>query len=147
MLEVARNHLAGYSDRIKFQQGDFSEYDLGMGYDLIISGLAIHHLDDRQKQKIFASIFQALKPGGIFLDRDIVLGATPILTQQYEQLWRDYISSNGEDSDRWFNNYLEQDIPTSVEKQIQWLKEVGFVDVSCHWRYLNFAIFGGRKSN
>ena len=147
MLEVARKNLVEYSDRITFQQGDFSECDLGMGYDLIISGLAIHHLEDRHKQKLFASIFQALKPEGIFLDRDIILGATPALTQQYERLWQDYITSNGEDSDRWFKNYLEQDIPASVEEQIKWLKETGFVDVSCHWRYLNFAIFGGRKPN
>ncbi|MEM9538208.1 MAG: class I SAM-dependent methyltransferase [Cyanobacteria bacterium P01_E01_bin.42] len=147
MLEVARKNLAEYSDRITFQRGDFSECDLGTGYDLIISGLAIHHLDDPQKQRLFATIFQALKPGGIFLDRDIVLGATPALTQQYEQLWRDYIASNGEDSQRWFKSYLEQDIPASSEDQIQWLKEVGFVDVSCHWRYLNFAIFGGCKPN
>ncbi|MBP0020919.1 MAG: class I SAM-dependent methyltransferase [Cyanobacteria bacterium SBLK] len=147
MLEVAQKNLAEYSDRITFQQGDFAECALGMSYDIIISGLAIHHLENPQKQKLFASIFQVLKPGGIFLNRDIVLGATPALTQQYEQLWRDYISSNGEDSDRWFNNYLEQDIPASVEEQIQWLKEVGFVDVSCHWRYLNFAIFGGCKPN
>jgi tRNA (cmo5U34)-methyltransferase len=41
--------------------------------------------------------------------------------------------------------YLEEDRPGSVEDQTQWLAEAGFEDVGCHWRYLNFAIIGGRK--
>jgi hypothetical protein len=45
-----------------------------------------------------------------------------------------------------YDEYLEEDIPSSVEEQTKWLTEAGFSEVGCHWRYLNFAIFGGMKS-
>lgn len=86
-----------------------------------------------------------MNSGGILLIRDIVLGATPALTEQYEKLWRQYIKHSGEDDAACFQNYLEEDIPSSVEEQTKWLSEAGFSEVGCHWRYLNFAIFGGVK--
>jgi hypothetical protein len=59
--------------------------------------------------------------------------------------WRDYIRSNGEDDEKWFRKYLDEDIPAKVEVQTERLRETGFIDVGCHWRYFNFAIFGGSK--
>ena len=53
--------------------------------------------------------------------------------------------SQGEDGEMWFQKYLEQDIPDSAEDQMEWLQEAGFNQVDCYWRYLNFAVFGGRK--
>ena len=85
--------------------------------------------------------------GGILLIRDIVTAATPRLTEQYEQLWRQYMKANREDDAAWFQKYLEEDIPSSVEEQTRWLSEAGFADTACHWRHLNFAIFGGVKAN
>jgi tRNA (cmo5U34)-methyltransferase len=145
MLTACKSNLLDYGERVTFKQGNFATDDLGNEYDLVVSGLALHHLNNEQKQRFYQNLFQILKPGGVFLNRDIVVGDTENLTKQYEQLWRQYIKSNGEDDQYWFNKYLEEDIPASVEKQIQWLKEAGFVDVGCHWRYLNFAIFGGYK--
>lgn len=145
MLQAAKTKLLQYQGRITFQQGNFSTDDIGQDYDLIISGLAIHHLKDIEKQKLYKRIFNALKPNGIFLTRDIVIGSTVSLTEQYHNLWRQYIRSQGEDDEKWFSKYLEEDFPSSAEDQLQWLKEAGFIDVGCHWRFINFAIWGGKK--
>jgi len=67
-----------------------------------------------------------------------LIGASSRLKQQYERLWCQYMRSQGENDQKHFAGYLRQD-------QIQWLKKAGFEDISCHWRYLNFAIFGGQK--
>jgi len=147
MLETCQRNLSAFRDRVTLQQGNFASDDIGSGYDLILSGLAIHHLDHPGKQKLFKRLFQAMNPGGIFLNRDIVISSTPTLTQQHHQLWCQYIESQGEDSNYWFTKYLAEDIPASVEDQLKWLREAGFEDVGCHWRYLNFAIFGCRKPN
>ncbi|MEG4391364.1 class I SAM-dependent methyltransferase [Microcoleus sp. BROC3] len=143
MLKTCQTNLSAFGKRLTLQQGNFAEDDFGNGYDLVVSGLAIHHLDSEGKQKLFHKLFDSLNPGGILLIRDIVTGATPRLTQQYEQLWRQYMRANGEDDAAWFQNYLKEDIPSSVEDQTKWLAEAGFADAGCHWRYLNFAIFGG----
>lgn len=145
MLEVCKVKLRSYREITDFIRGDFSTDDIGSDYDLVISGLAIHHLVDKVKKDTYKKIFDSLKPGGTFLNRDIVLGATPALTKAYETLWKKFMISNGEDADIWFDRYLEEDIPTTVEKQIDWLKIIGFEEVGCHYQYFNFAIFGGRK--
>ncbi len=146
MLKICQTNLSAFGKRLTLQQGNFAEDDFGSGYDLVVSGLAIHHLDSGGKQTLFKKLFHSMNPGGILLIRDIVTGATPRLTEQYEQLWRQYMKASGEDDAAWFQNYLKEDIPSSVEEQTKWLAEAGFADTGCHWRYLNFAIFGGVKS-
>jgi len=143
MLKACQTNLSAFRERLTLQQGNFAEDDFGSGYDLVVSGLAIHHLDSAGKQQLFHKLFHSMNPGGILLIRDIVTGATPRLTEQYEQLWRQYMKANGEDDAAWFQKYLEEDIPASVEEQTKGLAEAGFADAGCHWRYLNFAIFGG----
>ncbi|MBE9093110.1 class I SAM-dependent methyltransferase [Tychonema sp. LEGE 07203] len=146
MLKICQTNLSAFGKRLRLQQGNFAEDDFGSGYDLVVSGLAIHHLDSEGKQKLFHKLFDSMNPGGTLLIRDIVTGATPRLTEQYEQLWRQYMKANGEDGAAWFQNYLKEDIPSSVEDQTKWLAGAGFADAGCHWRYLNFAIFGAVKS-
>ncbi|MEG3940717.1 methyltransferase domain-containing protein [Microcoleus sp. S36b_A3] len=143
MLKICQTNLSAFGKRLRLQQGNFAEADFGSGYDLVVSGLAIHHLDSAGKQQLFHQLFQSMNPEGILLIRDIVTGATPKLTEQYEKLWRQYMKASGEDDAAWFQNYLKEDIPSSVEEQTKWLAEAGFADAACHWRYLNFAIFGG----
>ena len=41
-------------------------------------------------------------------------------------------------------------LPTSFqlvasEIQLQWLREIGFEDVDCHWKWLEMALLGGTK--
>lgn len=97
MLKVCQTNFSSFQKRLTLQQGNFAEDDFGSGYDLVVSGLAIHHLDGAGKQKLFQKIFQSMNSGGILLIRDIVTAATPNLTEQYEQLWRHFMKANGED--------------------------------------------------
>lgn len=146
MLDVCQSNLSLYSNRLTLQRGNFGQDDLGENYDIVVSGLSVHHLCDFDKQKLYKRVFDAMNPGGIFVNREIVLGSTDYLTDLYHAGWRRYITQNGEDDEKWFNNYKNEDIPASVEDQMSWLTDAGFIDVGCHWRYLNFAVFGGRKS-
>ena len=45
-------------------------------FDLIVSALAIHHLDNPQKQTLFRQIARLLAPRGRFINADQVLGET-----------------------------------------------------------------------
>jgi tRNA (cmo5U34)-methyltransferase len=145
MLEAARGRLKKFESRAVFRKGDFSRDDFGIGYDLVLSGLSIHHLEDPRKRELYRKIYLALNPGGLFLCRDIIRGATVRLDGIYIRLWRDYVRSTGENDAELMDRYAEEDHPACVEDQLEWLREAGFVDVGCHWQRINFAIFGGHK--
>src|ERR1700748_2586392 len=73
MLSVARSRFSGLNNF------DFIELDIGNDkipgkYDIIISGLAIHHLSDADKQKLYKNIHEALNEGGLFINADQVTG-------------------------------------------------------------------------
>ena len=143
MLEVCRKKLAAFKDRLDFIPGDFLTDDFGANYDLVVSGLAVHHIDDEGKRALFKRIFKSLNKGGTLLIRDCVTGATPDLTDKYENMWRAFMRENGEDDEKWFARHQEDDTPSSLSDQLTWLREAGFINVGCHWCYLSFAIFGG----
>ncbi len=145
MLRICRDNLIPYEDRVLFLKGKLEDGDFGEGYHLIVSGLAIHHLSHKQKKELCSHIFRSLLPGGVFLNGDIVLGETPRLGEHYLELWRRSMREKGEDEHKWYAEYLNQDLPATLGEQLSWLQEAGFVDVACHWRYLNFAVWGGRK--
>ncbi len=145
MLSAARERLKKFEDRITFQKGDFSKDDFGIGYDLILSGLSIHHLTNAHKKDLFRRIYLALNPGGVFLNRDVIKGATAHLDEIYIRLWRQYIRSMGEDDAACMERYYAEDVPAPVEDQLEWMRQAGFVDVCCHWQRTNYAIYGGNK--
>jgi len=40
---------------------------------------------------------------------------------------------------------MKYDKPSSLSEQLQWLKEAGFQDVDCYYKYFNFAVYSGKK--
>ena len=145
MLAVCAVNLSAYEDRLTLMKGNFAQEDFGSGYDIIVSGLSTHHLVDKEKHRLYKRIYDALNHGGIFINREVVLGDSPSLTDRYNCFWREFIRCSGQDDEVWYNKHLDEDFPATVQDQLCWLKEAGFIDVGCHWRYFNFAIFGGSK--
>jgi tRNA (cmo5U34)-methyltransferase len=145
MLAAARDRLQKFEARVTYQKGDFSRDDFGIGYDVILSGLSIHHLEDPEKRRLYRKIYLALHPGGLFLNRDIIRGATDRLDEIYVRLWREYVRANGEDDVALMERFHAEDRPACLEDQLDWLRSAGFVDVGCHWQRINYAVFGGRK--
>tara|TARA_B100001971_G_scaffold190911_1_gene194028 strand:- start:6 stop:689 length:684 start_codon:yes stop_codon:yes gene_type:complete len=145
MLEECSANLAQFGERVTVREGRFPAAEIDPGYDVVVSSLALHHLSHEDKRKSFAKIFVALNPGGIFLLRDVILGPTLTLDKRYQDIWQDTAASYGYDDMSWFKEHLEQDNPAPVPDQLDWLRTIGFEEVSCHWQYLTMALFGGQK--
>ena len=82
MLTAAREALA--KDRIESVLVQRLEDPLPAGpFDLVVSALAVHHLESADKQVLFQRIAEVLRPGGRFVLADVVvpqdaeLAATP----------------------------------------------------------------------
>ncbi len=62
MLQNAQERLKWAGERVVFQRGDLSNFQLSEPVDGIFSNAAFHWVPDHDS--MFASLFRALKPGG-----------------------------------------------------------------------------------
>jgi tRNA (cmo5U34)-methyltransferase len=147
MLEIAQQRLTGRQGEIDIQVADYTTVDLGEGYDAVVSGLSIHHLEDPEKRLLFGRIFAALKPGGIFVNADQIAGPTTSLRALYHQRWLDAVRDAGTSEQELALAFdrMKHDRFATLDDQTAWLKEAGFINVDCFYRQFSFAVFGGWK--
>lgn len=129
MLEAARARFAG-EEGIELRTHDLAEPlpDLGR-FDLVVSGFAIHHLEDERKRAIYAEVLTLLEPGGRFLNLEHVASATPALHAEFMAAIA-HLEDEEDPSNRL----------SPVEHQLGWLRDAGFADVDCHWRWRELAL-------
>jgi tRNA (cmo5U34)-methyltransferase len=135
MVEAARDRFAGL-EQVSFMVHDLIEplpEDLG-DFDLIVSALAIHHLPDARKRELYGEALGRLRPGGAFYNLDVVLAPTPEL----HDLSQRSFGFSDRDAD-------PSDQLAPLDDQLNWLSEVGFDHVDCHWKWLELALFGGTR--
>lgn len=148
MIEMSKLKLARFSD-IRYQVGDFRDYKFDDAYDVVVSSLALHHLvTDKDKIRFYRKIYEALRPNGIFLNADVILGSNEHFQNVYMEKWKSFMRksvSEGEIESRWLPQYREEDRPAKLMDQIVWLIDLGFAEVDIIWKYYNFAVYGGRK--
>ena len=134
MLDAARKRFHG-DKRIMVVEHNLDDPlpDFG-GFDAIVSSFAIHHCADERKKSLYREILAALVPGGVFYNLEHVAPRTPGLHTRF----LDALAITPADEDP--SNKL-----ALVEVQLQWLREIGFGEVDCHWKWLELALFGGVK--
>ena len=147
MLDLAREKFAR-NPNISFAPGDFSDADIGKSqYDIVISALALHHLDEEGKRAFYARLHTALRERGEFVNADIIEHESPELTARCDGLWTDFVRSNIGDGE-FFDRFLASknvDKPSTVDDQLAWLRACGFERAYSLFEYLNFAVIYSRK--
>lgn len=143
MLQQASKRLSGREFQVTVQPLDA---DIPAGpYDAIVSALAIHHLDDDAKRRLYTRILAALTTGGLFINAEQVLGGSSRLRTLFEAVHLDRARALGS-SDAEITGAIHRmsyDQCSTADDQIRWLKEIGFEDVDCFYRSFRFAVFGG----
>lgn len=130
MLERARRRFAGDA-RVEVRSGELEEPIGPLGtFDVVVSGLAIHHLHDPAKRRLYGQVAQQLEPGGLFANLEVVASATPELHATFLRA----IGRAADDPD---------DRLAPAEAQLGWLREAGLVQVDCLWRWRGFALLVG----
>jgi ubiquinone/menaquinone biosynthesis C-methylase UbiE len=132
MLEAAGKRFAGESS-VSVIAHNLDEPLPALGnFDAVISSFAIHHVVHERKRALYAEIYALLNPGGVFCNLEHVASPTPRLHQEF--LERIGFTVETEDPS---NKLLD------VETQLGWLREIGFVDVDCHWKWRELALLVG----
>jgi tRNA (cmo5U34)-methyltransferase len=130
MLAAARQRLAG-RDGVTVLSRDLRAgiADLGR-FDVVVSGLAIHHLADQRKRSLYQEIAGMLHPGGVFANLDIVTSASPARHTEFLRA----IGRDVEDP---------EDRLAPLPAQLDWLREAGLAGVDCFWKWRGYALMGG----
>jgi tRNA (cmo5U34)-methyltransferase len=146
MIKMAQLKLG---ENIEYYINDFYEFNFDKKYDVIVSSLALHHLEnDEDKKTFYKKIYSALADDGVFYNADVVLGSNSHLQDLYLVKWKTFMKKNvsvDEIENKWIVNYKVEDRPTSLINHINWLNEIGFKNIDVVWKYYNYCVYGGCK--
>jgi tRNA (cmo5U34)-methyltransferase len=155
MLEHARKAAEEAELECEFVQGDMAQplnsVLNGRRPDLVVSGYAIHHLPDDRKLSLYQEIYDALSPGGMFVNVEHVASPSIELEKFWENACIGQIVENTEaEWDEVAEAYyarpdMADNILAPVETQIAWLRKIGFEQADCYFKFLELAVFGGVK--
>lgn len=138
MLERAAARFAD-DPQVAVQRWDLDDPLQGAqlgSFDAVISSFAIHHLEHDRKRALYAEIFELLEPGGVFCNLEHVASPTARLHEQFLAASRSGETPETEDPS---NKLLD------IETQLAWLREIGFEDVDCTWKWRELALMTGMK--
>jgi tRNA (cmo5U34)-methyltransferase len=121
MLAVARKVVPGADLRVARLQDDLPEGP----FDLVVSALAVHHLDADEKAALFRRVAVRLAPGGRFVLADVIVPADPA----------DAVTPLDEG----------YDMPSRVDEQLQWLRAAGLT-ATVRWQRRDLAVFVGDRN-
>jgi SAM-dependent methyltransferase len=129
MLERAQRRFAENA-QIELRQHDLAEPLPAQrgAFDAIVSALSIHHIPDERKRSLFGEVRELLRPEGVFVNLELVTSPTPELHEHFRRV----IGRPRDDP---------SDLLAGLEEQLQWLRDAGFSQVDCRFKWLELALF------
>jgi tRNA (cmo5U34)-methyltransferase len=147
-VELARQRLAAHRSRVQLTVGDVTTMELPSDADAYLTTFALHHIDDAHKQRVYDGAAAALRPDGVLINADFVGSGSAYFGAVFDDLRMSLMAEAGMSEADIRTHYVEHralELPTPLDVQLDWLRDTGLSDVECFWKYLNLAMFGGRK--
>ena len=149
ILEESRKRFANKSN-MNYLQADFKSMNLPHGnYDLVMSSIARHHVEDPFKLKLYTEVYQSLKKGGIFIFTDQTRGITDEIYLKNIECWKYEafkLGSTEENWNMWMAHQDAHDFHSPVGWHLENLKKAGFNEVDLLSKYLMWGVFWAKKN-
>jgi len=159
MASLAKARLGPLAARVDFRVGDFRRLpDLtagSSGLDVVFSSYALHHLDRAEKQAVIRQAVTLLRPGGWFLNADLVRAGSPELETRFQALRVAGIVERAGGRDARFTDdaatrrFLdgleanEHDQPLTFPEDLDVLRQSGLKSTTAFWVEYREMVSGG----
>jgi tRNA (cmo5U34)-methyltransferase len=149
LMSIAQSRFKDNADQFQFVEGDYRHLDYSRQFDLVISSISVHHLDDDEKQTLFGKIHGALRSGGLFINVDQIKAPTTKLQELYWSNWLKSVRKRGGTEEEIRNSIrrrkqFDRDAP--LVDQLRWLENAGFDDVDCIYKTWFIGVFCAHKN-
>ena len=141
MLEVAKERFSGL-ENVSYQVLDYAKELPDEAFEIIISALSIHHLENTDKAELFQRIYDKLPTGGIFVNYDQFCGETVEMRTWFDSYWEKQLSQSGLselDLQRWMER-RKFDKECSVKDEMAMLQKCNFRNVENVYTSQKFAV-------
>ena len=161
MMEIGCAKLAEHGDRVRFVQADLEDLAWNNGlperFDAIVSALAFNLLTHGAKQRLFAQCYEMLELHGCLVFSDRLRAADEAVDRFYLDQWMNFIVCQTQE-------VLSKEVTletvttrqrsldksagvksATLEDTLAWLKQAGFAQVECYWKYFQWAVFSASK--
>jgi len=159
MLALGRERNAHRLNRIEFIQGSLATSDwvkaVSGNFDAVVSSRALHHFTEQQRRRyLFQEVFDLVRQDGCFINADNVRAPTKFLGERYRRARDTYLENYFRRSSGGKTSLAELRAATPstyhgphnngcLEEELAWLREAGFHDVDCFWKFATTVVYGG----
>ena len=163
MLELAKSRLGELTQRVEWVLSDFRTMSATVirpdTFDVVISSYALHHLNAQEKLAVLKPVVRAIKPGGWFLNADLVMAEAPNVERRIQEIRVKAITDLAPAQDKRFystdatRQFLddleatEQDQPQTLNQDMRILRESGITNAEVFWKEYREVVIGGSKAN
>ena len=145
MIEASQRRFDGMEDSVCILQADLRNglNDVG-GMRLVTAVLTMMFIPVEHRQNLMQDIYDALLPGGAFIMVEKILGSGAAMDSAMVAEYYRYKSSTGYDQDAIQRKRLALEgvlVPSTTSTHMENLRSVGFTQIDCFWRWMNFAGF------
>lgn len=161
MTDLANARLGELASKVDIRVADFRQLDqLGLqpnSFDVVFSSYALHHLNRDEKQRVVAQTMSLLKPGGWFVNADLIVADSPQMEERIQQLRIQGILERANRKDARFRDAAtvracldeierqDGDQPQSLLADLQILRDAGVRGASVFWLEYREAVLGGQR--
>lgn len=143
MIKRAKKKSKAFGHKIKFIDDDIFNVKLKPS-KVIISNYTLQFVRPIQREKLVKKIYDSLQKGGVFIFSEKVLSNNNYLNKKFIDCYYEFKKEQGysefeiSQKREALENVL---IPYTYEENKKMIKECGFKDFDCLFKWVNFATF------
>jgi tRNA (cmo5U34)-methyltransferase len=143
MIDKSKQKFSKLGFNVEFINGDITSYNLKVCNGIVMN-YTLQFIPIKDRNKVIENIFNSLQKGGVFIFSEKVVHNNDSLSKDYVKEYYNFKNNNGYSDKEILNKQKSlQNIltPLTYEQNKKMLVDVGFKNIDCLFKWVNFATF------